>query len=252
MVQSDSSNDKGEKSSPGVDNDSSKKSTEWVLEPWAHKGVVSTTRYRKPNPLRRSAQTSSSSKHLGPTSSGYHHQATLASRSSSGRKGGITASKGISSREHSTESRIQAYTVEDTYYYSLPPHDLRHDDAHAVRRGSACSIGPHTPEHMDQLSVVPTSSAILDGVGSNEGQYGGLSTMPTTYSIGSLANGRGLAQFGAYSGSGDGMDQLYNDIQSANTTQPYYAASDGPPATFTGTGCTDGWAEAPSTQSHRY
>ncbi|RYO76320.1 hypothetical protein DL763_010594 [Monosporascus cannonballus] len=59
-----------------------KKNTEWVLEDWAvTKGVQSTTRYRKGNNSRRG---------------GSGHQrvhGNLSARASSGRKGGITASK---------------------------------------------------------------------------------------------------------------------------------------------------------------
>ncbi|KAI8624782.1 hypothetical protein F5Y19DRAFT_480274 [Xylariaceae sp. FL1651] len=60
-----------------------KKSTEWVLEDWAvRQGVQSTTRYRKGNPSRRGG-------------SAAHHRAhgNISARASSGRKGGISASK---------------------------------------------------------------------------------------------------------------------------------------------------------------
>ncbi|RYP67736.1 hypothetical protein DL771_007069 [Monosporascus sp. 5C6A] len=73
------------KSTPGVamnDAPETKKNTEWVLEDWAvTKGVQSTTRYRKGNNSRRG---------------GSGHQrihGNLSARASSGRKGGITASK---------------------------------------------------------------------------------------------------------------------------------------------------------------
>ncbi|KAI1075010.1 hypothetical protein F5B20DRAFT_585704 [Whalleya microplaca] len=72
------------KPSPGdplTSSGETKKSTEWVLEDWAVHGVQSTTRYRKGTSGRRG----------GP---GSHSRATnLSARASSGRKGGITASR---------------------------------------------------------------------------------------------------------------------------------------------------------------
>lgn len=63
-----------------------KKSTEWVLEDWAvREGVQSTTRYRPKNNSGRRALSGSHPRGQG--------QQNLSARASSGRKGGITASR---------------------------------------------------------------------------------------------------------------------------------------------------------------
>ncbi len=100
-----------------------KKSTEWILEPWAiENGVQSTTRYRKANPTRRGGRASSSSRSHRRSSHGGSGLSSSAARASSGRKGGIIASKtraaareaalaAIVQRQHSQRRQNQMATA---------------------------------------------------------------------------------------------------------------------------------------------
>ncbi|KAK9420796.1 hypothetical protein SUNI508_00887 [Seiridium unicorne] len=91
------------KPAPGdtvTDSDDTKKPSEWVLEDWAVKdGVQSTTRYRKTTPSRRGGSASHRSQHNHP----------MTARASSGRKGGIKASKTRSAAQRATLQRQHQY-----------------------------------------------------------------------------------------------------------------------------------------------
>ncbi|KAE8440397.1 hypothetical protein EG329_008166 [Mollisiaceae sp. DMI_Dod_QoI] len=87
---------KTERKVPG---DDSKKSTEWVLEPFAIKdGVQSTTRYRKGTSSKKLPRPSDHNQQ-------QHHHHPAPARQSSGRKGGICASKTKLQRQRTKEDR---------------------------------------------------------------------------------------------------------------------------------------------------
>ncbi|ORY57776.1 uncharacterized protein BCR38DRAFT_489776 [Pseudomassariella vexata] len=100
-----------------------KKSTEWVLEDWAVRdGVQSTTRYRKPNPSRRGGSGSHSR---------HHRDYQPSARATSGRKGGLTASKTKAAATRQAMRNKHMYSGASSHFPSSHYYPRNHDAEYA-------------------------------------------------------------------------------------------------------------------------
>ncbi|KAI1334358.1 hypothetical protein F5Y15DRAFT_294335 [Xylariaceae sp. FL0016] len=156
-----------------------KKSTEWVLEDWAvNEGVQSTTRYRKGTSNRRQASS--------------HHRVggPLSARATSGRKGGITASKtkAANNRRHTSNQGINhAYLRSQQDVIQTMLHGgAEYFSPEYTRPDLPVSTEAHNPnlvfrEPMSNAAIAPTTTSQVYAYGENlhYGQmHNGLSSHP--------------------------------------------------------------------------
>ncbi|KKF96480.1 Forkhead box protein K2 [Ceratocystis platani] len=211
---------------PPASNDS-KKSTVWVLEPWAaEKGVQSTTRYRKDNSVRRaisSSGLSSSSAIAAATAAalgGYHSSSsssrprglssshtTISSRALSGRKGGCATSNNARVRKR------EGYALNSGLgrYYSGAHGHAHHGSAslHYSGSGSGAAYGSsagypfyHAPASASSsASEVVSSTAVYDPL--RPGGYAASNTVQQhhahSFSQGQSQQGEQQSQHGSQS-----------------------------------------------------
>jgi hypothetical protein len=108
--------------------DETKKSTEWVLEDFAIKdGVQSTTRYRKGTGAKKFMKTEN----------------PAPSRQSSGRKGGISASKSKLQRQQQRSDSRRSIHRHDILRSQFPSHT-----AHPIHQRHSSPLTPPTHENM--------------------------------------------------------------------------------------------------------
>lgn len=116
-----------------------RRSTEWVLEDWAiQKGVQSTTRYRTKNNAGRKATSSHRS------GQGHH----LSARATSGRRGGITASKTRLAANRAAMRRHQQYgsvLASRIPRNDFPPQQTFYNRAASMDFGQTGGNDPATP-----------------------------------------------------------------------------------------------------------
>ncbi|KAI0127037.1 hypothetical protein BJ170DRAFT_684609 [Xylariales sp. AK1849] len=156
---------------PVTDAGEPKKSTEWVLEEWAvQDGVQSTTRYRKGNPSRRGASGSHSRS---------HHARHLSTRASSGRKGGITASRTKAAANHRALRRQQYGEMMTSHLSSTSYHHNhsfygRHPDMDYASSARGEPVTPPDISAGEILFADPMHGPQALGVNTGQGYYYGI------------------------------------------------------------------------------
>ncbi|KAI1503019.1 hypothetical protein F5X99DRAFT_407577 [Biscogniauxia marginata] len=145
---------------PLNDSGEPKKSTEWVLEDWAVRdGVQSTTRYRKGNPSRRAGAGSHLRLHGNPSA-----------RASSGRKGGLSASRARAAhhRRHMTHHPHQLRMPNSPFLNS------QRDPMNEVFYGR--SLGYHYDSNTRDEPVTPPETNVSDSIFHEPMNHAGIST----------------------------------------------------------------------------
>ncbi|CAM1504416.1 Fc.00g020070.m01.CDS01 [Cosmosporella sp. VM-42] len=127
-----------------------KRSTEWVLQPWAARdGVQSTTRYRKGNTSRRAGSKGMHHHHS------YHHGLrrhghSISTKALSGRKSGCSSNKSKLRSQHYNHETTMSPTSHHRMMPQLPhmPHSIRRSTIPGVHQFGYDNLGLDSTPHM--------------------------------------------------------------------------------------------------------